>query len=100
MANEIKVSTTRLGNDANQVNNLIHSMEKEFNGMKANVDQLNNMWEGLSKKAFMKAFNDDIRAFEGVIKELKALQNFETQAKSKYEQCEKQIAGLIESIRV
>lgn len=100
MANEIKVSTTRLGNDANQVSSLIRSMEKEINSMKTSVNQMNQMWTGTAKEAFVKAFNDDMNAAAGVIKELKSLQSFETQAKTKYEQCESQITGIINSIRV
>lgn len=100
MANEIKVSTTRLGNDAGQVDSLIRAMEKELINMKTSIDQMNQMWEGPAKKSFVQAFEDDRKASEDIIKELKSLQKFETQAKKKYEQCEKQIADIISSIRI
>lgn len=98
--NEIKVNTNRLNNDANQIASLIQRMEKELNNIKSSVSQMNSMWEGMSKKAFMQAFEDDRKAAEDVIKELKSLQKFEMEAKTKYEQCENQIAGIINSIRV
>jgi hypothetical protein len=46
------------------------------------------------------AFQDDQNTAEEIIKSLKSFQKFEVQAKDKYEQCEKQIADLIGSIRV
>lgn len=98
--NELKVSTNRLNSDANQISSLIKAMEKELSNMKTSVNQMNQMWEGMTKEAFVKAFHDDQTAAEDVIKELKALQSFEVEAKNKYEQCEKQITALINAIRI
>lgn len=98
--NEIKVSTIRLGNDAAQINSLIQTMERELNNMKTSVQQMNAMWEGVTKKAFETAFQDDMRAADGVLKELKNLHNYEVQAKNKYEQCENQIEEIIQTIRI
>ncbi len=97
---EIKVSTTRLGNDADQVGNLIRSMENELKNLKASVDQMNAMWDGPAKKAFMAAVQSDVNVAESIIKELKSFQKNETEAKKKYEQCESQIDSIINSIRV
>lgn len=97
---EIRVTTNRLENDAEKLASLISSMETQLENMKASINQLNQMWEGNAKTAFMTAFEDDRRAAEGVLKELKSLQNYEAQAKTKYENCEKQIENLVNSIRV
>lgn len=99
-ANHIKVSTNRLNADAQQMGSMIGSMKKEMENMKDSVKQLNNMWEGLSKKAFVQAFNDDMTALTAVIDSLNEIRTFETEAKSIYENCEKQVAQLVDSIRV
>lgn len=98
--NYIKVSTNRLNVDAQQIESLIGSMKKEMGNMKNSVKQLNSMWEGVSKKAFVQAFNDDMTALASVIDSLSAIRNFETETKNKYENCEKQVAQLVDSIRV
>jgi WXG100 family type VII secretion target len=98
--NELKVSTTRLNSDADQIYSLIQSMEKELKNMKNSVNQMNQMWEGVTKKAFVTAFESDQQAAADVIKELKSFQKYEVEAKNKYEQCEKQITELLKEIRV
>ena len=100
MANEIKVNTTRLGSDAEHVGRLITNMEKQLKNMKADIDQLNGMWEGPAKKTFVSAFENDRIAASEIIKELKSLQNFESQAKGKYEKCEHEVSSLVDSIHI
>lgn len=100
MGNELKINTSRLGSDADQVRHHISNMEKQINAMKSGINQLNSMWEGPAKKAFVQAFEDDRVAAVEIIKELKSLNSFENQAKSKYEKCENQVSSLVDSIRI
>lgn len=100
MANEIRVNTTRLGSDADNVARLIASMEKELSSMQHNIAAMNKMWKGPAKQAFQAAFENDRQAAVDVLRELKSLQTFETQAKKKYEKCEQQVASLVNSISV
>jgi WXG100 family type VII secretion target len=96
----IKISTNRLGTDAEQVASLIQSIQKEMTAMKSSVQQMNSMWEGPSKEAFVQAFNQDMEDLSTLIKGLSSIQSFETQAKTKYENCEQQVEELVASIRV
>lgn len=98
--NQIKISTNRLNSDAQQLAGLIQSMKKELNNMNNSVAQLNAMWDGPSKKAFVKAFENDKRALEDVIESLNSIQKYEMHAKTKYEQCENQVADLVSGIRI
>lgn len=98
--NHIKVSTNRLHTDAEQIGSLIRSMEKESSDMKNSVQQMNHMWEGPSKQAFVNAFYTDMNALDTVIRSLKSIQSFEIQAKTKYETCEQQVEQLVSSIHV
>jgi WXG100 family type VII secretion target len=98
--NEIKINTARLGTDAAQVISLINDMDNRIKNMKAHIDQLNGMWDGPAKQAFVQVFEDDRAAAEDVIKELKSLHGFETQAKEKYDKCEQQVAALVDAIKI
>ena len=98
--NELKINTGRLGSDAGQVKTLKDKMEKELTSMKSEIDAMNSMWQGPAKQEFVKAFEDDRSAAAEVIRELKSLQGFETQAKDKYEKCEHQVSSLVDSIRI
>ena len=97
---KIKISTVRLGNDAEQVNRLIQSMEKELSNMEENVNQIVTMWEGDAKNSFVSVFQDDMVIAKELMKMLKALQISETRSKTEYEKCEYQIGEIINSIRV
>lgn len=98
--NEIKVNTTALKNDADQVKAHIDAMEKELEKMAASISQLSNMWEGPSKQMFFQQFEGDRNAVEEIIKELRTMNDFENMAKNKYNQCEQKIEEIIASIRV
>ena len=101
MGNRVfKISTVRLGKDAEQLQQLIANMEKIIVNMKSSVGQMNAMWEGVSKDNFVQAFADDIRAVTDVLSELKSLYNYEIMAKEQYENCENQVADLIANMRV
>lgn len=100
MANDIKINTTRLGSDADQIGNHISNMEKQINSMKSSIDQLMSTWEGSAKSAFYQAFEDDRVAAMEIIKELKSLHSLECQAKTKYENCESQVSSLVDSIKI
>ncbi|MGN0290473.1 MAG: WXG100 family type VII secretion target [Lachnospiraceae bacterium] len=100
MADHIKVNTTRLQKDSEKVNKYVSNMEKEISKMKDSVSQLDKMWDGESSTAFKKAFNDDMNAMATIIKNLKGVYSYESNAKKKYESCETKVASLISEIRV
>ena len=99
MANKIKINTTRLNMDANEVAARIASLRKEMDAMKTSVDQLNKMWTGEAKAAFTAAFNDDINALNTIISSIDSIHKYETNAKTKYENCEKQVEQLVSGIK-
>lgn len=98
--NKFRINTGRLERDAGQIQNLISKMQNSINNMQAGVNQLNGMWEGASKDAFARAFMDDMNVVSDILKELKELNSFEIQAKKDYENCERQVASLVSSIKI
>ncbi len=99
MANKIKVNTTRLNADANEVAARISSLKKEMAAMKQSVNQMNSMWTGEAKNAFVQAFNDDMNALNTLINNFEAIHRFEVNAKTKYDNCERQVEQLVNSIK-
>lgn len=96
----IKINTKRLNSDAQNIRACIKSIEKELSNMKNSVKEMNGMWEGESKKAFVKTFDADIKMAESFIKILEDVYEFEIKSKKKYEDCEKKVAIIVDSIRV
>ena len=97
---KIKVNTVRLKNDSDQVNACIKNMKSEMEKMKESVSQLDQMWDGPSSEAFKKAFQDDMKAFQTILSNLDKIYGYETNAKAKYEDCERKVSDLIAEIRV
>ena len=99
MSNEIRVDTGRLKKDADSFGSLIRTMEKQITDIQSGISQMNDMWTGTAKTAFVKAVSDDISAAREVLAELKSLQNFESQACVKYDRCEQQVAALVNALK-
>lgn len=100
MANEIKVNTKRLKDDADKIDGYIKKIETAMKNMKTSVKELDQMWDGTSSEAFKLAINGDINELDAMIKNLKAIYSFETNAKQKYDTCETKVAELVAGIKV
>ena len=96
----IKINTSRLKSDADHFLSLINSIIRERDKMQNNVAQLNNMWEGPTKEAFVRTFGNDMEALNAVVDGLRSIQRYETQAQKDYEACENKVAQLVDSIRI
>lgn len=99
-SNHIKINTNRLNSDAERIAGLIQTMKKELSNMKGSVNDMNKMWEGPTKIAFMQAVNRDTQALQDLINSLESIQKYEVSAKKEYEKCESQVSQLVDSIRV
>lgn len=100
MADKIRVHTDRIGADADRIQGYIGNITKEITNMKQSVTVLTNMWEGPGRSAFHKAFWDDMDAIETMVKNLKAIYDYDMNAKKQYEQCGQKVASLIGDIRI
>ena len=99
MSSEIRVDTGQLKRDADSVGNLIRTMERQITDIQAEISQMNTMWTGTAKNSFVKAVADDIKAAREVLAELKSLQSFESQARTKYDQCEQEVSALVDALK-
>ncbi|MDE6957733.1 MAG: WXG100 family type VII secretion target [Lachnospiraceae bacterium] len=97
---KIKIHTNRLQNDSNQIKSCIINMKSEMANMKESVSQLDQMWDGPSSEALKKVFQDDMNALNTIISNLNKIFEYETTAKTKYEECEGKVSELIAGIRI
>lgn len=100
MSEKIKVNTSRLGSDSDSVRSNISKMKLSMKFLREDVAKLNSMWTGATNDTFKKAFEDDMNALNTIITNLEKIYSFETNAKSKYENCEKKVTSLISGMRV
>lgn len=100
MINEIKVNTTRLGTDAEKVNDYMRKIETAVNKIEESMKRIDGKWDGDASKAFNTAMKNDIKEIKEIIKNLEEIYNYESNAKKKYEICEGKVADLVAQIKV
>lgn len=100
MGNHIKINTTSLGRDSDQVNSCIQKMKSEMAKMKSSASELDGMWDGPGSEAFKKAFQEDVKGMEILFKNLEEVYKYEVNAKKEYENCESKVYQLVSSIQI
>ena len=100
MAGKIKVNTSRLNSDSNQISECIRAIKSEMGKMEASAGQLDSMWDGESSETFKSVFKEDRDLLAAVIISLEKIQKDEMDAKSKYYSCENKVSSLVSAIRV
>lgn len=98
--NYIKINTSRLNSDLQQIESLIQSMNRELTNMENCLQNMNTMWEGKSKEAFEIACKHDLNNVKEVMKVLQDILKYEENAKNKYEDCERKVMELVDSIQI
>lgn len=96
----IKIDTNKLMSDANEIDSLIKSIQKQKSEMEMDIKELTAMWEGTAKTTFVRAFADDMAALDRCISSLRSINQYEKNAQIKYQNCEKQVDSLVDSIQI
>ena len=98
---QIKVNTITLGNDSDTINGYLKDLETQKGNLAGSMIELNNMWSGSAYEEFVKAVNGDLGLLQTLIDNLKkSVYDYEVNAKSKYEECERQVSALIADISI
>lgn len=100
MADLIKVNTSRLRNDASDIKAHIAGIKKEISDLRDHNRVLDAMWDGPSSEAFKTAFASDIDALEQILVSLTSLNEYEDNARVKYDECERKVGDLVSQIKV
>lgn len=97
---ELKIETDRLSSDIENLRNCLSGIKKSGHVMMTSIQQLSSMWEGEAKEAFTVQFESDYKTLENLAGILEKLIQELENAKNQYNNCEKQVGSIIESIRV
>lgn len=97
--NKIRVNTDSLDADANSIGEYIRIIEGSISRLEEDYSELDTMWEGPASEAFRKVYNEDIDSLKVITENLKKINNFEIEARKKYENCEQEVGNIVASIR-
>ena len=98
---QIKVNTVTLGNDMETINGYLKDLKTQKGNLAGSMIELNSMWSGEAYDAFVQAVNNDLQLLQAVIDDLtNSVYAYEVRAKSKYEECERQVSALIDGISI
>lgn len=100
MADLIKVNTSRLRNDVADIRTHIKGMRNEMRDLRSHNRALDAMWDGPSSEAFKMAFESDIDTLEQILISLTSLNEYEDNAREKYDECERRVGDLVSQVKV
>lgn len=100
MADLIKVNTSRLKTDVSDIRGHIRSIKKEISELRGHSTALDAMWDGPSSEAFKTAFAADIAALDAIVGSLESINDYEDNARQKYDECETRVGDLVDQIKV
>ena len=100
MTELIKVNTGRLRNDASDVKDHIRSIKTKIEELRGHNSTLDAMWDGPSSEAFKLSFANDIASLESIMGALESMNEFEENARKKYDDCESKVADLVDQVKV
>lgn len=100
MADEIRCNTSTLATDNGDVDGYI----KQIRTSKAQIEnilrRLDGMWDGDASEAFKVRMVDQMNQLENYCVSLESVSNYEKKAVTEYEQCVRDVDGIISSISV
>ncbi len=100
MADKIRVNTGSLDHTKENVANQIRQIRSQISSMRSNVQAMNAMWEGEAHTTFNAHFLSDINKLEQLCGMLDGIVNYEGNAVTEYNRCEKEVGAIVDSIRV
>lgn len=98
MVGKIKVNTSCMKADIDQMAKSIKNMSDSRSELLEKKEQLDSMWDGPASEEFKNAFQDDLEALYVMISNMQRIFNYEKMAKECYENCENQVSGVIADI--
>lgn len=97
---KLEVETIRLNTDVENMTEYLDKIKKAKDAMETNIVNLNSMWDGEAKVAFVEQCNYDIETLSSIISEVDSFIKKWSIAKKKYDDCEMQVGNLINDIKV
>lgn len=100
MADLIRVSTSRIGSDAESLGRYAQLLRENLTKLFDGIQSLNSMWEGDAHNEFVRSAADDKERMENLIQKIEEIKIKFDEAKQEYEKCESTVANEVASIQV
>lgn len=100
MADEIRCNTSTLATDNGDVDGYIRQIRANKAQIENIVRRLDSMWDGDASEAFKVRMIDQMNQLENYCVSLESVSNYEKNAVTEYEQCIRDVDGIISSISV
>lgn len=96
----IRTDDSMIDRDQEQFQEIIQEFFSAQKAMIAQMEELNLMWKGPSKDAFMKQFQSDCLSMDDLKKKLEAIKEAMAYAKVEYRNCDSNISSLVSSLKI
>ena len=96
----IEVNTNTLKSNMETMQGHIHGLRKSAESLRNISGQLDNMWDGEAKQAFVTAVRDDLNRLETLISAMEKYTGKTDEARGEYDRCESAVSQIVSSIRV
>ncbi|MBE5881920.1 MAG: hypothetical protein E7289_06420 [Lachnospiraceae bacterium] len=100
MSQEIAVNTSTLASDTQDLQTQLDAVKRSMNQMYDAMQTLDAMWDGPANDAFRAQFSKDQSDMGDLCETIQKIINCMTYAKDEYNTCERDVNGIISSIRV
>ncbi len=100
MGNYIKVNTSALNKDANDLRSLAKQAANQIKTMNSDMLALGSMWDGPAKSTFLQQFNVDVELFTEICKSVTSFSDDLHKAAKEYDRCENSVFDAVKAIRV
>ena len=97
---QFKIKTDRLDNDIRNLEDKLRQVRQIRQELIREADQLNGMWEGEAKTAFMSQFRSDCSILEAREREFQKRIDRLKHASQEYQKCEARVGDEIRSLRI
>ncbi len=100
MADYIKVSSERMGQDYSLIQGQLMEIENEIRSLEEDMHLLGQSWEGPAWAAFQSQVDIDLENMQQISKNLSEFLQHMDYAKSSYGECERKVEELVRSIGI
>lgn len=96
----IEIETNALDADQRSMSACLQTVKNEIRQLIEEMQQLDSMWEGAAKQAFLAQFQNDCAIMEDICTNLTEYLTSMEKASMEYKKCESDVNDLIRSLRI
>lgn len=100
MAQTTAIDTGILARDIAELRSSLDNAKNQLEEMQGSIEALNSRWSGMAHDAFVEQFVKDYENTKEYLSTVNFLIESMQQAKERYDLCESDVNGIIDSIRI